>query len=328
MPQPKYIGQACVLCGKIFDGSDDVVVCPECGSPYHRDCYVKAGKCVNTALHEKKEEWKPAESLNESTATSHERVCGNCGAKNDASAAYCANCGCPISDAAQSENARRSEGSSQQFGGQQFGGQPFGGQYGMPPFMNVHSISAETSVDENTVGEYSDYVGMKAFYYIPKFMKFSKTGSKLSVNFAALFFTPFWFAYRKMTVYAVLSCIITAIATVPNLFVNLTQVMGMSIPWVDTGWFAAIYYISYILNNVMKIVAAVFGNYLYYKKAKADISSIKATVQEPTSFRMAVAERGGVSMVYLVISFAVSFVATYALSTAMMLVFGMPVINP
>ena len=31
----------CPVCDKQFKKGDDVVVCPECGAPHHRECYEK-----------------------------------------------------------------------------------------------------------------------------------------------------------------------------------------------------------------------------------------------------------------------------------------------
>ena len=28
----------CPVCGETFQNGDDVVVCPECGAPHHREC--------------------------------------------------------------------------------------------------------------------------------------------------------------------------------------------------------------------------------------------------------------------------------------------------
>ena len=47
----KYTGIPCAACGKKFTAEDDVVVCPECGTPYHRACYKELGHCVNEARH-------------------------------------------------------------------------------------------------------------------------------------------------------------------------------------------------------------------------------------------------------------------------------------
>ena len=46
-----YIGLKCPICGKPFTADDDIVVCPQCGAPYHRECYIKAGKCIYEDKH-------------------------------------------------------------------------------------------------------------------------------------------------------------------------------------------------------------------------------------------------------------------------------------
>mgnify|MGYP000169958290 CR=1 FL=1 len=40
---PKYYGCPCEGCGKPLTLQDDIVVCPDCGAPYHRTCYEKNG---------------------------------------------------------------------------------------------------------------------------------------------------------------------------------------------------------------------------------------------------------------------------------------------
>ncbi len=41
----------CPVCNNNFIENDDVVVCPECGTPHHRECYKNLGKCFNENLH-------------------------------------------------------------------------------------------------------------------------------------------------------------------------------------------------------------------------------------------------------------------------------------
>ncbi len=41
----------CPICGIDFTDEDDVVVCPDCGTPHHRECWMKAGHCANENLH-------------------------------------------------------------------------------------------------------------------------------------------------------------------------------------------------------------------------------------------------------------------------------------
>ena len=46
-----YLGLKCGVCGKNFEEEDDVVVCPECGTPAHRACYKEHGGCPNEEKH-------------------------------------------------------------------------------------------------------------------------------------------------------------------------------------------------------------------------------------------------------------------------------------
>ncbi len=47
----KYTNYKCPVCNNQFTEDDDVVVCPECGTPHHRECYIQNGKCANADKH-------------------------------------------------------------------------------------------------------------------------------------------------------------------------------------------------------------------------------------------------------------------------------------
>ena len=55
----RYLNQKCPVCGKEFTGEDDIVVCPLCGTPHHRDCYKKNGECGNFDKHNEGFRWAP-----------------------------------------------------------------------------------------------------------------------------------------------------------------------------------------------------------------------------------------------------------------------------
>lgn len=56
----EYLGCECSVCRKPFAAGDDIVVCPECGTPYHRACYEAAGGCVHEAQHAAGYAWRAA----------------------------------------------------------------------------------------------------------------------------------------------------------------------------------------------------------------------------------------------------------------------------
>lgn len=46
-----YKGVECPVCKKTFEENDDVVVCPDCGTPHHRECWFSLSHCVNEEKH-------------------------------------------------------------------------------------------------------------------------------------------------------------------------------------------------------------------------------------------------------------------------------------
>ena len=47
----------CVACGLEFGENDDVVCCPVCGAPHHRECYKKTNECALHSLHGTEEQY-------------------------------------------------------------------------------------------------------------------------------------------------------------------------------------------------------------------------------------------------------------------------------
>ena len=54
----KYVNVPCAKCGKPFTEDDDVVVCPDCGAPHHRSCYLEEGHCARQDQHADGSMWQ------------------------------------------------------------------------------------------------------------------------------------------------------------------------------------------------------------------------------------------------------------------------------
>ncbi|MCD7873207.1 MAG: DUF2628 domain-containing protein [Clostridiales bacterium] len=63
-----YENEKCPVCGKVFKEGDDIVTCPQCGTPHHRECYNSNGGCVNKQLHSTGFSYKRSENKNEDKA--------------------------------------------------------------------------------------------------------------------------------------------------------------------------------------------------------------------------------------------------------------------
>lgn len=99
-----FTGNECPICKKEFVQGDEVVVCPDCGAPYHKDCIKTTGECVMTELHEQGLEWKSNEDklklfVDKLKADEAQKwnTCPRCGTTNEMGATICKICGSEMS---------------------------------------------------------------------------------------------------------------------------------------------------------------------------------------------------------------------------------------
>ena len=69
-----YEGYTCPVCGEKFKESDDIVACPECGAPHHRDCWKKEGHCHFVADHGTDRQWLNRRLRGRSARTAGRRI--------------------------------------------------------------------------------------------------------------------------------------------------------------------------------------------------------------------------------------------------------------
>lgn len=196
-----YKGLPCPVCNVRFNDGDDIVVCPECGAPYHRECYNSSGKCIFPDLHAVGASWEPAPAQSEnsenadSTYEIKDQECPKCGALNAHSAVYCNYCGSVLNPSEDTET-RNDTGSVPP----QYNQNSFGGMYGVQfnPFDPMGGVDpAETMEEDITYGEASKLVQVNTRYYMQQFKRIKMLG-KSRFNFCAFICSGPWMLYRKM----------------------------------------------------------------------------------------------------------------------------------
>lgn len=237
-----YKGVKCPVCEIAFTDKDDIVVCPECGAPYHRDCYNKEGHCVFTENHEKGIDWEAPKApvAPDTSAEIKDVECPVCGTLNAKSSLFCNVCGSSLSGEPATHNNRRNP-SEDNPDAPPFTANPYAG--GMPPFAGnmgfffdpMAGISPTEMLDDNvTYGDASHYVRQNTQYYLPIFRQI-KTFKKSKFNFAALLFSGGWLLYRKQyklgTIFTAIifllylgSILVSAYVTTPILFDMMSQI--------------------------------------------------------------------------------------------------------
>ncbi len=321
-----YKGSKCMVCGEIFKDGDDIVVCPECGTPYHRECYDKNGKCVNTALHETGESWEP----DTAEAVTEKRICPRCRQENPEGALYCCRCGLPFNDprsVAQARNDFRENMSTAPLQGNngysrdESGGDPFSAfsvNYSDPLCGFNPSEEYENNVK---LAELGAYVDTNTHYYLPKFKFMKETERGIALNFTALFFPQFYFAYRKMPLMAFVSMLVLFITGIPQTLLSVSEMgvggfLGEIAAMLDmkSSAFQMLLILCYAADSVFRIFASFNANKLYFRHCLKKIPIIKSRIPENITLA-ALHREGGTSPGLLIF-----FIGVYlAVRTVLML---------
>lgn len=173
-----YENQKCPVCGVAFKSGDDIVTCPECGTPHHRQCYEKVGKCANAELH--RSGFVYNRHQNENTQ------------KQPQEAQSAAQQGNPYFIPPNAEQTEHSADSAQKQTG----------AYTHIPMQNGKEPASKTAFvfknDEKIDGVLlSDIITVIGGNFIKFITKFKKN-KKLSWNWSAFIFGPYYLFFRKM----------------------------------------------------------------------------------------------------------------------------------
>ena len=320
-----FTGLPCLVCKQAFVEGDDIVVCPECGAPYHRACYQQAGHCVLDRLHETGEQWQPPvteEPPEQPEAHAHGVLCPRCGTENPEDALLCLNCGWRLGAA-----ARGGQGTpwSQQPGpwqGPQGGGGDFSQNrppFDQPPpsfgaFFQQGINFGDEMADGVSYKEVSDFVGPNNLKFLMKFQLLLR-GAAVSFNWPAFLFSFFYCFYRKMYKVGAIVLAITLAVLIPTTvftslyYAEVIQAYGvdaflnpLQLPVVEGQWLGLFQFFSNLSNFVTVVLSLGIGvlfNKLYMKESVRRIKSVRETGHYSTGsveYAYALARTGGVTV--------------------------------
>jgi len=255
----KYENQTCEVCGLKFDKDDDIVVCPDCGTPHHRHCWMDNGHCINAGKHGTDYEWKPEVKEIPAGAV----VCPDCGTQLAAGTLFCENCGKPVNRQQPSQAYTT----------------PGGGRievHTIPPYgMGFNSPALAGEIDEVPVKDIAAYIGPNAHYYLQKFRKLEKNKKAITINFTAFFFRPIWFLYRKMWKMAIFAAIVNFVTSAPAaLTIAVSEGMLASsylFPGIET-----LASVGFILNTIANFIFAILAVPMYKKNVIESLKKMRA----------------------------------------------------
>ncbi len=263
--------KSCALCHAYLFEEDDVVYCPICGAPHHRECYNSLGKCALEELHGTDRQYDILKKREEEETA----------AKRDA----------------EKKKAEQSHTETINT--------PFGTFTGID-FLG--GVPKDYKLDEDvTADEAKNFVFSNTMRYIPKFKELSKK-DKISWNFMAFLLPCSWFLSRKMYKGGIITGIISIVSTlllhpfiqmINGLGINTTQPYNQIQQLITENmdkinpYIMLVALLGVLIAIATSIICALFGDYWYKLHTIKTIKEIKKTSLEP---KEDIRKKGGVNL--------------------------------
>lgn len=286
-----FSGCPCSVCGKPLSQKDDIVVCPECGAPYHRACYESAGACVHTALHGTGFEWTPPKSLDEM------KTCPVCGERNPADAKVCSSCRSSLEPPKAPEpEAGAAESSGGGFDYGRFYQNAQNAQTGQDPQAASAHFDPSRTVDGISCADWENYLGPFGLGYLSEFLRMQREDRKVSISLGATFFGPFFFFYRKAWKPAFGFLGLELLLNLPTFFQLLQISNSPFAPGFSASTLGLLSRIAAAASFVMMIFRGIYGKYLYRRSAARRIRRIQENFPDGDQRAFVLRAQGGVSL--------------------------------
>lgn len=310
----KYTNQKCQICNaKLLEG-DDVVICPECGAPYHRECYKSSGHCAYEDKHAEGFEFKLEKVKGEKSG---DKICTRCGSENPTDATNCQICGYPT---LQNKKEGREYHKKVDSLDDDNGNFPFK-NINFPGGPKIHIIGAnydslggvpkDSKIDGESAADVATVIGQNTAYYMPRFKEMSERNKKASWNWTAFIIPQFWFFLRKCYLQGIAALLINiALQLVVNFAGNrVIELIGASFTETLTSadlmrlldvamqdpelapklmYLSMISFIATLILAGVNVVWGIFANYIYKQKV---IDTVRAKNKEANQENLSNNER-------------------------------------
>ncbi len=275
----RYAYDNCPVCGLIFKDSDDIVVCPTCGTPHHRECYINSGSCANDSKHD-----DGFIFVSTAPAASEEP---------QKSSQYSAE-----------EPVYESSGDNSSDNANPFESDTFNSPYG-------HVITDNERIDDIPVGDLKKFIGPAWIYYVPLFYAKVKGLRIFRINFSAFIGSYAWLFARKFYLLGLISALLSigsylfmdffeAYLVSAGFDLTVSNILSSNDPMILLGYYAYMFMSN--IPFILSILTGIFANKLYMKRCIKKIKKINHSSSSAEQFNSRLAKRGGLNMPMLFLS--------------------------
>lgn len=304
---PKYYGCPCEGCGKPLTLQDDIVVCPDCGAPYHRDCYEKLGRCIHAPAHAAGYEWKFPYQESELC------TCPACGERTLRSESVCRCCGAALPPEGAQEPADRADSDEHS---EEFDYSTFYRQFqetGAPqvdPLRQTYqaAFGKEEVMDGIPCKDWADFIGPASPAYLSAYCRMQLSHTKTSMSFSAMLFGPFYFFYRKAWKPAFGFLAAELVVALPTLL-SMMQATGSPLTaGISSTAIVVLSRIMTVFSFALVMLRTLYAKWLYRKSAAERIRRIRAEFPDAAQRRAVLSAQGGVSIAGVIGAFVLLMV--------------------
>ena len=284
----RFTDKLCPVCRKKFTDNDDVVVCPECGTPHHRECYNISGSCGVAGYHAEGFVWSGR--LPDEIETVREEY---------------------PRDSFDPHHAEYPSGGQEMPEIEQL--KDFPNSY-FEFYHRIRSMTVDEERGEDGVSgkELCHFVGKSIMHYAQAFDAFRrgvlKNGRiqpvKVFFNICSGLFLPIHQFYRRMDLLGVLLLIISAVTALPEILLMYdAEYASITFTAAATSTLNTLAMVSNIVSFGITMLMCVFGDYLYYRFCVRRIKKIRTRYDDGKAegYYMALTESGAPSKLRIVI---------------------------
>lgn len=293
-----YKGSKCPYCNREFTETDDIVVCPECGTPHHRECYREHGKCANDTRHNEGFSWLPeGGTVNEKVGcgTDSAQQCPRCGCVNYDNATVCQQCGAPLAG---------------NYGNVPSNPSPFVAQ---PSNDEGRYLNSSETLDNHPVKDWAMFISKNVGYYLYTFKSQDVRHSKFAFTWSALLFAPIYFLYRKVWWAGIAALVSNILFNMPSTVLMFLTTNSEFLGLDYAAWYSIATFSSFALV-ASRVAWSIFAAYIYRCDARKKMDKLRKLYSNDSDYSLALKNKGGVSLAAAIgIPVALSILASIVL---------------
>ena len=290
----RFTDKLCPVCKERFTDTDDVVVCPECGTPHHRACYNASGSCGVGGYHAEGFVWN-GKLPDELETVRHEYP-------KDSFDPHHAEYPTGSQSAPHSSDMPEIE---------ELQGIP---ENYFEFYREIRSVTIDEERGEDGVSgkELCHFAGRSIVHYAQAFLAFRKgiikdgrrQPVKIFLNICAGIFMPIHQFYRRMDFLGILLLMISAVTALPEILLMYdAEYASIEFTAAMTSMLNTLALVSNIISIAVTILMCVFGDYLYYRFCVRRIKKIRSRYDDGNAqgYYIALTENGAPSKLRIVI---------------------------